>query len=405
VLPSSSADARPTKKRRAKGNRQSAATDSLQTEAHLVLHAPQAVSGIFHAGVALGPTTLETNNADGTPWRVASGQASGPSSCQELCQPTGSASFNPFQLWAEITSQGTWASDTIGLIAEPQLLLSANPTPVPSPAPWGLPLSPVHEVTASSVPNHWSPCVQVTTPVGNPEPYGQLSAGTAYYPLTPLPTSPSFIGHECQPCMGPPPNVGGSALVTRQSGYSPGPLNGQPRHQPLTHQQTEQLFVGSVPTPECIQLEAHFAPNPVLEAPFTTAPLQCSLPCGEPAGPSPVLAVGLSSPYCKDEKRPEIEEWTKDECLAVAEGAGWRSASVHRALNSPSVDESPKTCNDPGDKVSRRRKQRARFSECSRKATSDTRSIGACLRCHNQKVRVSGVVLDGLLLISHGRWS
>jgi hypothetical protein len=272
-------------------------------------------------------------------------------------------------------------------------LLSENLALAPSHELWGPPLSPVDQVTASSVSCHWPPPPVTQPPAANLGPYDQLSAGPAYYPLTPLPTSPPFIGHESHPWMGPPPNFAGTALVTGPPGYtcSPGRLNSQSRHQNLAHQQTELLPFGSLPTPEYGQPEAYFPSNPKLE-------LQCSFPGGKPAGLSPVLGAGLNGPYCQDEKRPENGEWIKDEHSAGPDRRAWWPASVEGPMKSSPVDEPPKARNESGDKSTSRRKKRARFDEGSRRATSDTRSMGACLRCHNQKVRVSGIVLDGLPL-------
>jgi hypothetical protein len=108
-----------------------------------------------------------------------------------------------------------------------------------------------------------------------------------------------------------------------------------------------------------------------------------------------------SAPGSMPVKQMGDGDWIKEGISVWTEGGTLGSTSSEVPLNTPAtgVAKKPsKSGDDLNGKGTRHRKpprkDRGRFDESMRRETSNTRSIGACLRCHNQRVRVSDALVD-----------
>ena len=121
-------------------------------------------------------------------------------------------------------------------------------------------------------------------------------------------------------------------------------------------------------------------------------------PSPEAATVSHVSALALRGPHPVVVKRADDKEWVKPEPL---DRAGWdgRGFALVEAQPPPppqpdAAEKVPTPGSEPDREPARNRKKPIRFDdERLRRETSNTRSMGACLRCHNQRVRVSHTIL------------
>ncbi|GAB1314809.1 Zn(2)-C6 fungal-type domain-containing protein [Madurella fahalii] len=98
--------------------------------------------------------------------------------------------------------------------------------------------------------------------------------------------------------------------------------------------------------------------------------------------------VELTLPYAGVVKQPRDEERVKNEYSDQSDCDEREAVPAEVDLSGQYVDVAQELANSGSDgEETRDRKKRGRFDEGLRKQTSNTRSIGACLRCHNQRVR------------------
>lgn len=119
-----------------------------------------------------------------------------------------------------------------------------------------------------------------------------------------------------------------------------------------------------------------------------------SRPSPETAALSHVSSLALRGPQQPGVAKPQLgeKEWIKPEPLDRAgwDGRGFAPVEVQAPPQPVAVEKASKAGAEPDGETARDRKKRIRFDdERLRRETSNTRSMGACLRCHNQRVRVS----------------
>ena len=267
---------------------------------------------------------------------------------------------NSFQLAAEQRPfAGDWTPDTLGC------------------APWGLFPSPIEHMTA----DHFSFWIHPVLPLGRTQetsPQLSVTDGSVYPPFTgSIAPSPYQVTN-----VGPLSNAGLSMELPRGSPWLP--------ESQLT------MVTVALSSQDQYHQSTRDSEEPALEAPMTVQnPLDTNhIPTGHSA------PVGLQLPLSKY-GTPASGERSPDELtlpdVGIAEAA-IKTEEPERPDYSQwevSIDPSHSSDNHPS---SSEQKKRARFAEILRKQTSKTRSMGACLRCHNQRVRVSGSEITTCLL-------
>jgi hypothetical protein len=119
-------------------------------------------------------------------------------------------------------------------------------------------------------------------------------------------------------------------------------------------------------------------------------------PNGNPPSQLNIGDLELSELYGQTGNQLEDGDWIKEEPQTSADG-DWGMPIPAGAMMSVShanvVEESPRPVNGLDDEGARDRKKRGPLNEGLRLETSNTRQIGACMRCHNQRIRVSDTPL------------
>ncbi|KAK3906363.1 hypothetical protein C8A05DRAFT_40787 [Staphylotrichum tortipilum] len=207
---------------------------------------------------------------------------------------------------------------------------------------------------------------------GSPDQYSV----SPFTPLPSIPTPPSpppfTTAVEPLPIAGFPLPLGNPSfpLPAGSPGYGHGVSGGPAGYQILTREAKDMLLATHTELAE-------------------TMP-KVSRPSPETAALSQVSALTLRGPHPGAVKGLENSEWIKPEPL---ERLGWNEpgfvpVKAPLPLQPDAGEIESKPASEPDRENARDRKKRFRFDEERlRRETSNTRSMGACLRCHNQRVR------------------
>jgi hypothetical protein len=368
------AETRPTKRCR---------TEALRTQPSS--SQPQGGVNIWYTS----PGAQGTGDVNGTSGFGTSSRSAYPPESPYPIRPTETASCHPFHHFPH--GPGHWGPEngvpnTSQLDAAPQRFLGTDVTG-PGHTGWALHSpSPVDLIAASSSLQDWFPSPPTASALAasafivNQRSYDQLQCGPVY--STPLPVA----GAELHPSAEIPlaSDNGCYPLIPGQSGYGYGVSNGQGSYQALTLGLEESVPLDNVLPSEFSQVGSSFGANDVLGEHGTSPSFQHPPPYPSTTAPLHVSEFAHNGPDSAAVKHSNDGQWIKQEHAAQAEWDGPKSMPVQRQLNSGFG-----------------RKKRARFDESLRKETSSTRTIGACLRCHNQKIRVSSTI--GAAFVIH--WS
>jgi hypothetical protein len=359
VQPWNAADAetRPTKRCR---------TEVLRTQ--LSLSQPQDGVNIWYTSSPGAQGTGDVNDISG--FGTSSRSAYPPPGSPYPIRPTEAASSHHFHHLPQ--GPGGWngvPTAASQLDAAPQRFLDTDVTGPRNPR-WALhPASPADLIVTGSSLHDWPPSAPAASAlVANYRSYDQLQGG-AYYSI-PLPVA----GAELHPSAEIPlASDNGCYPLIPESGYGYGASDDQSGYQALTLGLEEPVPLGNVLTSEFSQVGSSFADNDVLGEHGTPSSLQHPAPYPSATAPlQHVSGFAHNGPGSAAVKHSNDAQWIKQEHAAQAECDGPEFMAVEVQPTSGSG-----------------RKKRARFDECLRRETSSTRSIGACLRCHNQKIRVS----------------
>ena len=319
-----------------------------------------------------------------------------------LAQPQ---SFDQVTHWPGGPGQSEWVPNTSRRYVEPETWLSADAAVNPGHALWGsLPPSPVSQIAAGPLPYHWPPWLPTDGPeIHNQEPYDQLPVSAAYYPATSLPSPATFLGDESHSLAGFPLDSGNESLSfsTGQPCYEHGASASRGNYQSSTHELDGRGPLATKVTPKLSPFGVYSAATAVSGDHRAPIGRSHAILNDSTTALSRISGLELSGPHPFAVKKPDNEVRVKKEHVDQAEGTERELATAKVHITSPVVDgavEASNSGNAPG-KNSPDRKKRTRFKdESMRRETSNTRSMGACLRCHNQRVRVShGPAPDGSL--------
>ncbi|KAL2134561.1 hypothetical protein VTI74DRAFT_11455 [Chaetomium olivicolor] len=388
VLPSSAADAvtRPSKKRRP--NLAFDRTEELRTALPVIDSVP-----VFSQGEAGTPYAVSVfpTNTDGSitiddiaTWSAAELGTPG----RSLCPPRSrcvvpaidTSSFQQAPPWAGPTvKEGNQPPNTFYFEAEPPPWPGTF-TETPAQMSWGpITPSPVDQMTPGYLPYHWPTASGFPPAAGGQNTYDQSPATTAFSPWTPVPASPS------QPAIAGFPliPIETNCLQVVQSGYGQEVVTHQSSYQSSIQEFRKPRALGDATAPSFNRFGGLCIPNPVLLDDYhSPASLRQSVSSDDSVEQGPIF--NLTQPHVGNAKQSENGNWIKREHQEELE----RSRQEPTTYPSVPVTEGPPR---PGDDMnregSRDRKRRARFDEYLRKETSNTRTMGACLRCHNQRVR------------------
>lgn len=422
------ADIRPTKKR---------CTQALQRCADP--GQPQERVGVGYPGPALGQHAHGTSIADGIPGLATSSQPPYLPGSAYPFRPAEPVCFdaNPHRTG---TREESWAPNTYRVVAEQLPALNVDATIGPGHTLWGLsPPSPVDQITAGSSTNHWSPSIPtVPPPHGNQESYDRLQANASYL-LNSAPAPPHFPATKLHPygrlhrdtdnghgsltadgqgshdqlqispvCLPTPPPFPGTDLspyaglhLERDNGCFSLAADGQGYGHGTSHNQSsyrsplgELAPLGNIVTPEFDSFGGYFPPAAAVDGHYVPANpqrLETTVQGAATLRDSGIGFVGTEGPTVK---QPHDGGWIEKVHSAHTECDDRKSISIEVQLESPYANGgngSAKLGYAADGESSRDRKRRARFAERLRRETSKTRSMGACLRCHNQRVRVSAI--------------
>lgn len=328
---------------------------------------------------------------------VATGQLPCPPGTLYLNRSAGPESFDHVTRWPGAAGHGGWVPNNPRHYVEPQTWLNADAAGSPGHALWGsVPSSPVGQVAAVSVPYHWSPWPGIITPgIHSQEQHGHAPASAAYYPGTSLSSPATFLGTEPQSDVGFPLNYGNETLclAPEQRGYGHEASAAQANYPPTAQELHEGSLLGSKMISELTPFEEFPAANTGSDEYRTPVSHAQVMSNTTTTASSRISSLEPSGPHLLTPKQSDNKVWIKKERRDHAERHGQGSVrAVVRKMGSVADedDETPKSGNSPNGKEPKDRKKRTRFKdEGQRKETSNTRSIGACLRCHNQRVRVS----------------
>lgn len=300
-------------------------------------------------------------------------------------QPVEAASFNePRHSFAatEVPTPGTvtgnWMPDAFHLGTGPQQLWGADATPAPGQALYGVPLgSPVDQDTAGSFQSDHRPLLLSTVVPPQHTNHGTINQ------WQPQPNTVCYHQIASQTLLAEPPYLGTEVrspahFVQGLDGVSSASSAGRlvPDNQQSYRTLAEETgVVGSLGDIRTLRFDhvTYVAGNTVFgPRPSSTTPLShlsdSSIVSFQTAG------LASDRRCSKSEQQPNHVHWITKKHSHPTAGVG----------EEPDFNENQLDSEGPRD-----RKKRARFEENLRRQTSNTRIIGACLRCHNQRVRVS----------------
>ncbi|EAQ86127.1 hypothetical protein CHGG_07380 [Chaetomium globosum CBS 148.51] len=244
---------------------------------------------------------------------------------------------------------------------------------------WDFPPSPVDQAAAGSL-YHWPLTAPTIQPPG---PYDQLPS---------LPTPPILTGTDPHSFAAFPSDSGCPPLAAEQ-------LAGPPRapgDQGAAYLRFLQGPVDAILLPNGAEPDrvGGYGPPTVFGSYQEPATLHLA-PNGSPPAPLDI-GLRLSRMYGTVE-RLEDGNWIKEEPPTPANG-DWgvpTPAGVPRNIHpANAVEGPPRPGNGEDDEEASNRKGRRRLNEGLRTETSNTRQIGACIRCHNQRIRCRPNKLD-----------
>ncbi len=409
MLPDAPADSdvRPTKRRRASGS-------PGQTEVNQIQIGPAQPPeglGTWRAvpayDPAFSPDMYRTSNINDTSGLAAPCPPGGLYSTP----PTELARFDQIhaQHWLGTPGQDVWALNTSLSDGEPQSLSSRDATPVSEHALWTSPaLSAVRPLAAGSLlppqwPGPWVPAA-LPTLVDSQEQFDQRPVSASYYSPTSFPSRALFVGTEPHPFLGlaPNPDDGNPRLAARQEeGYGNGASNSQSAYQASAEALNGLGSLGDIPTPKFDQV-GYFPAHTVADGRQTPTSMPHSVPVGSGAAQSQIrgrepdglhsLVIGQPNNGVRIKK----ESW-ENFGHGGWDGWGYMRPEIQQTLSAHVTEDVPQSGHDPDGEGPLDRKKRRPFKERARMQTSNTRNMGACLRCHAQRVRVS----DDLVWIAY----
>lgn len=394
MVPNNAADAeaRPSKKRRTKASRTQLSPSQVRTE-----------PPIWHNEPLCG---RETHGA-GTSSARGIVELAGPSlplyspDSQYPTRHMGPASFDQIPH----SPQGNWMSnEPPQLDAAPQPPLGADASAPPGRMLWGdFPPSPVDQVAAGPLSYHWPLALPTIPPpvdgLDSLGSYDRSQASISHNAFPSLPTPPIFPGADAHQFAAFPfdnsdggcPPLAAEQLAGRPG--APGDQGAYP-HQ-LLQRPVDAILLQNIAEPEFDQVGGYGDPPPVFDSYQAPATLHLA-PNGNP---HPQLHIGeleLSGLYGQAVEQLEDGDLIKEEPPTPANGDWAMPIPAGTLMNvSPDVvGEPPGPVNGLDDEGARDRKKRGPLNEGLRIETSNTRQIGACMRCHNQRIRVSDALYD-----------
>ncbi|KAH6850423.1 hypothetical protein B0I37DRAFT_390553 [Chaetomium sp. MPI-CAGE-AT-0009] len=291
------------------------------------------------------------------------------------------------------------------LDADPPPPLGAIASATPGHTLWGdFPPSPVDQAAAGPLRNHWSlTAPTIPPPVGDMGSYDQLhQASIVHNPFASLPTPPLFAGTESRPYVGFPfdnSDGGCSPLAAKQLVDEPSAPDDQRAYLPLLRGPEDATLLGNPAPSKFGRVGGYCASTAVFDSYHAPATLHPT-PNGYPPAQLNIGALELGGLYTQTVEQlagrdwiKEDGDWTKEEIPAPANGV---PAGVLMPVPHADVVEGPSkpTCGFD-DEGAHDRKKRGKFKDDQlRSETSKTRQIGACMRCHNQRLRCFPNELD-----------
>ncbi len=303
-------------------------------------------------------------------------------------------------------------ANTVLSDGDSQPLSSRDATPAAEHTLWGSPALPtVGQLAAGSLlspqwPDPWVPAVPPT--LESQDRFGQRLVSASYYPSTSFPTPALFVETEPHQFFGFAPHAddGNPPLAARQEdGYGNGTSNSRSAYQSSAEAPKGPGSLGDMSTPKFDQL-GYFLANAMADGHQTPTGVPHPVPTDSGAAQpqirdrEPVRLHSLVVGQPHNGVRIKKEPWEKLD-HGGWDGLGWVQPEMQKTLSAHGTENAPKSGYDPDEEGSFDRKKRGRgrrFREGERMETSNTRTMGACLRCHAQRVRVS----DGLVWIVSG---
>ncbi|KAK3297180.1 uncharacterized protein B0H64DRAFT_320431 [Chaetomium fimeti] len=280
------------------------------------------------------------------------------------------------------------------LDADPPPPLGAIVSTAPGHTLWGvLPPSPVDQAAAGSLPYHWSLTAPTIPPsVGDIGSYDQLHAGFVHHNThASLPTPPLFTGAEAHSYAGFPfvhSDGGCSPLTGEQPVDGPGAPDDPGTYLPLLQGPGDATLLRNPADSKFDQVEGYCASTAVFDS--YHAPTLRPTANGNPPAQLNIGGLERCGLYAQTAEQLGGGGWIKEEGLAPANGARGEPIPAGLLMNVPHADlvEGPsKPITGLEDEGAHDRKKRGKFNERLRSETSKTRQIGACMRCHNQRLR------------------
>lgn len=300
-----------------------------------------------------------------------------------------SSDFQPTPSRPAVTRQGSGQPD-ISTLPEPTGSFPPTPQPwlnafaaaTPSPTPWcSLPPSPVDSLPYCSP--MWVPSA-ATSAAGLQSAYYQPPAAPTYFSPALFPPTPQALigselhsaGHSLEPESCSPYMMGSQPM------YGAGATNDQVTCQYPMHDVKE-------PPPQAVL--GHLVTGIVPDINTATVGPASPLHHGSMSALDHLRVAELTLPYVGVIKQPQDEDRAKNRENSDQSDCDEREVVPAEVdLSGQYVDVAHELANSGSDgEETRDRKKRGRFDEGLRRQTSNTRSMGACLRCHNQRVRVS----------------
>ena len=320
--------------------------------------------------------------------------------------PTESASFDQIhaQHWLGTPGQGAWVPNTCLSDGDPQSLSSRDATPASEHTLWGSPaLSAVGQLAAGSLlPPQWAgPWVPAVPPMlDSQERFDQRPVSASYHPLASFPATALFVETEPRPFIEFAPNRDDRnppLAAGQEEGYGTGASNSQSAYQSSAEALKEPGSLGDNSAPKFDQL-GYFLANPVAHGHQTPTGVPHSVPIDSAAAQPQICGREPDRRYALVVGQPNNGDGIKKEPWENLDHGGWdrwgyMRPEVQQTLSAHGTEDAPKSGYDPDGEGLLDRKKRRPFKEGKRMETSNTRTMGACLRCHAQRVRVSGALV------------
>ncbi|KAL2175171.1 uncharacterized protein P884DRAFT_206842 [Thermothelomyces heterothallicus CBS 202.75] len=218
----------------------------------------------------------------------------------------------------------------------------------------------------------------VAPPLANQGAIDQSQASAVCYHFASLPTPPPYSGTELPSSPALPAGNWDSVnpfILAGQPIYGSSVTGHRGSYRTLTQEPGVVATAGAVTRP----IAGYAADNVALDIHTPHLPLH---PTQNHDAVTSTRVI--QEPYGQIDQQLDHEAWATGKLSTLADTGEGRSALAHAPVNSHCADAAEDHLDNEGPPD---RKKRARFEEELRRQTSNTRSIGACLRCRNQRIR------------------